>query len=116
VGHNGPGTHEETLLWPRDILLGRSRRDFESEPGSIPVERLWRTGTAWGVPAAVGPAVLFLPAITARDLLVFLLVSAAIDDKNHFKFKWLWYWAATGQGHQTKNISNNNNLQDFDFQ
>jgi hypothetical protein len=26
------------------------------------------TGTAWGVPAAVEPAVLFLPAITARHL------------------------------------------------
>jgi hypothetical protein len=42
VEHNGPGTHEGTLLWPRDILLGRCRRNFESEPGSIPIERLWR--------------------------------------------------------------------------
>jgi hypothetical protein len=24
-------------------------------------------------------------------LLVFLLVSAAIGDKNYFKFNWLWY-------------------------
>jgi hypothetical protein len=37
VGHNGRGTRPSL---PRDIMLGRSRRDFESEPGSIPVGRL----------------------------------------------------------------------------
>jgi hypothetical protein len=46
------------------------------------------TGTAWGVPAAVEPPVLFLPA-TRVILLVFLLVSAATNGKNYFKFKWL---------------------------
>jgi len=34
----------------------------------------------------------FLPAITPRViLLLFPLVSAAIDNENYFKFKWLWY-------------------------
>jgi hypothetical protein len=33
-------------------------------------------------------------------LLVFPLVSAAIDDENYFKFKWLWHKAVAGQGHQ----------------
>jgi hypothetical protein len=49
------------------------------------------TGTARGVPTAVGRAVLFLAAVLARNLLVFLLVLAFIDDNNHFKFKWLWH-------------------------
>jgi len=37
-------------------MLGRSRLDFESEPGSIPVGAIVETGTAWGVPAAGEPA------------------------------------------------------------
>lgn len=41
---------------------------FESEPGSIPVGAIVETGTAWGVPAAVEPPVLFLPAKGARHL------------------------------------------------
>jgi hypothetical protein len=49
-------------------MLGRSRLDFESEPGSIPVGAIVETGTAWGVPAAGEPAILFLPANTARQL------------------------------------------------
>jgi len=47
---------------------GRSRLDFESEPGSIPVGAIVGTGTASGVPAAGEPAILFLPANTARQL------------------------------------------------
>jgi hypothetical protein len=31
-------------------MLGRSRLDFESELGSIPVGAIVETGTAWGVP------------------------------------------------------------------
>ena len=41
-----------------------ARRDFESEPGSIPVGAIWHRG----VPAAGEPAVLFLPANTVRQL------------------------------------------------
>jgi hypothetical protein len=47
--------------------------------------------TAWAVPAAEELAVLFLRANTERHLLVFLLASVAIGDKNYFKFNWLWY-------------------------
>jgi len=43
-----------------------------------------------GVPAAVEPPDLFCQLILAVILLVFVLVSAAIDDKSCFKFKWLW--------------------------
>jgi hypothetical protein len=43
-------------------MFGRSRREFESEPGSIPVGTIVETATAWGVPAAGEPFVLFLPA------------------------------------------------------
>ena len=32
----------------------------------------------------------FCQLIARVILLVFLLVSAAIDDENNFKFKWLW--------------------------
>ena len=49
-------------------MLGRSRLDFESEPGSIPVGAIVETGTARGVPANGEPAILFLPANTARQL------------------------------------------------
>jgi len=48
------------------------------------------TRTAWRVLAAVEPPVLFLQATARVSLLVFLLVSAAINDENYFKFKWLW--------------------------
>jgi hypothetical protein len=41
-----------------------ARRDFESEPGSIPVGAIWHRG----VPAAGEPAILFLPAHTVRQL------------------------------------------------
>jgi hypothetical protein len=37
------------------------------------------------------PAILFLPAIPRVILLAFLLVLAAIDDKNIINFKWLWH-------------------------
>jgi hypothetical protein len=67
-------------------MSGRSRRDFESAPGSIPVGAIMETRTAWGVPASGEPAALFLPAMPRVSLLVFLLVSAAIDDENYFKF------------------------------
>jgi hypothetical protein len=43
-------------------------------------------------------------------LLVFLLVSAAIDDENFYKFKWLLHWAVIGQGHQAENTNKNNSL------
>ena len=32
---------------PRDIMLGRSRREFESKPSSIPVGAIGEPGTAW---------------------------------------------------------------------
>jgi hypothetical protein len=60
-GHNAPGTHEVTLLWPATFCLLAPRRDFESEPTSIVA-----TETAWGVPAAVEPPDLFSRANTAR--------------------------------------------------
>jgi hypothetical protein len=41
---------------------------FDSEPGSIPVGAIVETGTAWGRAGCWEPAVLFLPANTARYL------------------------------------------------
>jgi hypothetical protein len=43
--------------------------------------------TAWRVPAAGEPAIYFCQLIPRVSLLVFLLVSAAIQDKTPFKFK-----------------------------
>jgi hypothetical protein len=37
-------------------------------------------------------------------LLVFLLVSAAIDEENYFTFRWLWQWSSIGQGHHAASI------------
>jgi hypothetical protein len=49
-------------------MLGRSRLNFESEPDSIPVGAIVETRTAWGGPAAGGPAALFLRANTEPHL------------------------------------------------
>ena len=70
-------------------MLGRSRREFESELGSIPVGAIVETGTAWGVPAAVGLMFYFCQLLPRVILLVFPLVSAAFDDKKYFNFRWL---------------------------
>jgi hypothetical protein len=40
--------------------------------------------------SAAGSLLFFLSTNTARHLLLFVLVSAAIDDKSGFRFKWLW--------------------------
>jgi hypothetical protein len=48
-------------------MSGRSRRDLESEPGSIPVEAIVQTETARDVLTAGEPTVLFLPANAARQ-------------------------------------------------
>jgi hypothetical protein len=66
-----------------------SPRDFELELGSIPVGAIAETGTAWGAPAAGSLPFYFCQLILHVSLLVFLLVSAAIDVKNYFEFKWL---------------------------
>jgi hypothetical protein len=49
-------------------MLGRSRWDFASKQGSIPVGAMVDTGTSWAVPAAEELAVLFLRANTERHL------------------------------------------------
>jgi len=41
----------------------------------------------------------FCQLIPRVGLLVFLLVSAAIDEENYFTFRWLWQWSSIGQGH-----------------
>jgi hypothetical protein len=59
------------------------------------------TGTAWRAPTRRGACYFILPAISRVILLVFLLVSAAIDEENYFTFRWLWQWSSIGQGHQS---------------
>jgi hypothetical protein len=71
-------------------MLGRPRQDFESEPGSIPVGAIVETGTAWACLPPCSLLFYFCQLMARVILLVFLLVSAAIDDENFFKFKWLW--------------------------
>ena len=68
------------------------------------------TGTAWRAPTRRGACYFILPAISRVILLVFLLVSAAIDEENYFTFRWLWQWSSVGQGYQTENTSSNNSL------
>jgi hypothetical protein len=48
-----------------------------------------KSGTAWGVPAAVEPAVLFLQANAAHYLVGISVGIDTINDENYFKFKWL---------------------------
>ena len=71
---------------PRDTTFGRSRRDFDSEAGSIPVGGFVGTETAWVALAAGELAFLFCELEPRASLLVFLLVSAAIYDKNRLTF------------------------------
>jgi hypothetical protein len=71
-------------------MFGRSRQYFESKPGSIP-GAIAETGTASARLLPGSPLFYFCQLITRVILLVFLLVSAAIDDENYFKFKWLWH-------------------------
>jgi hypothetical protein len=49
-----------------------------------------RSKNGIGVPAAGSLLFYFCPQIARVILLVFVLVSAAIDDKSGPKFKWLW--------------------------
>ena len=67
---------------PRDIMLGRSRREFESKPGSIPVGAIGEPGTAWARLLPWSLLFYFCQLLPRVTLLVFLLVSAAIDDEN----------------------------------
>ncbi|WP_315763713.1 hypothetical protein [Bradyrhizobium sp. SZCCHNR2009] len=53
------------------------------------------------MPAARTLLFYFCRRIPRVILLVFVLVSAAIDDKSRFKFKWLWLQAIIGQGHHS---------------
>ena len=59
---------------------------------------------------APGSLLFFFRQLPRVVLLVFLLVSATIDEENYFTFKWLLRWSSIGQGHQTKNTNNNNSL------
>jgi len=70
-------------------MLGRSRLDFESEPGSIPVGAIVETGTAWACRLPWSLLFYFCQLTPRLILLVFPLASVAIDDENFFKFKWL---------------------------
>jgi len=71
-------------------MLGRSRRDFESEAGSIPVGVIVEIGTAWACLLPWSLLFYFCQLMARVILLVFLLVSTASNDENYSKFKWLW--------------------------
>jgi hypothetical protein len=73
------------------VQIGRTGSDTASisRPGSIPLEAILQTETAWGVPAAGEPGFYFCRLIPRISLLVFVLVSAAIEDENGFKFNQL---------------------------
>ena len=66
------------------VQIGRTGSDPAgiSRPSSIPLEAILQTETAWRVPAAGEPAFYFCQLIPRIGLLVFVLVSAAIEDKN----------------------------------
>ena len=57
------------------------------------------TGTAWACLLPWGLQIYFCQLIPRVIMLVFVLVSAAIEDESRFKFKWLWHYTVAGQGH-----------------
>jgi hypothetical protein len=67
VGHNGRGMHDKTLRSSR-YYVGSIPTGFRVGAGFDSDRAIVETETAWGVPAGVGPPVLFLPANTARHL------------------------------------------------
>jgi hypothetical protein len=75
------------------VQIGRTGSDLAgiSRPGSIPLEAILQTETAWGVRAAGEPAFYFCQLIPRISLLVFVLVSAALQEKIWLQFNWLWY-------------------------
>jgi hypothetical protein len=66
-------------------------RDFESEPGSIPVGALQRREEHGACLLPGSLLYYFCQLILRVSLLVFLLVSTAVGDKNYHNFNWLWY-------------------------
>ena len=87
--NNGWGTHDKTLPWPRDIMLGRSRPDSTQSRVRFRSGRLWRPERHGACLLPWSLLFYFCQLLPRVILLVFPLVSAAIDDKNYFKFKWL---------------------------
>jgi hypothetical protein len=81
VGHNGWGTHDETLP---DGISSQSRVRFRSG-------RLWRPERHGACLLPCSLLFYFCQLMARVILLVFPLVSAAIDDENPFKFKSLWH-------------------------
>jgi hypothetical protein len=91
VGHNGWGLRLTSPSLDRAILCEVDPVGISSQsPVRFRSGRLWRP-ERHGRACCRKPAVLFLPAMPRVILLVFLLVSAAIDDENFYKFKWLSY-------------------------
>ena len=90
VGKLGVGLVPGASGSTRKVVQVESRRDFESELGSIPVAAIVEAGTAR--PRLLRGCLLniFLQGVPRISLLVFLLVSAAIDGQNDFKFRSLW--------------------------
>jgi hypothetical protein len=74
-----------------------SRYNIQVDPagisslGSIPVGAIVADGNGMGGACCREPPFYFCEPKPRVSLLVFLLVSAAIQDKNELKFKWLWH-------------------------
>ncbi len=64
---------------------------FRVRPGSIPVGGDSGVWNGIGVPAARSLLFYFCRRIPRVIVLVFVLVSAATDDKSDFSFRCLWY-------------------------
>lgn len=100
------GRHVRRYAWQDPPLASRYyARSISAEISSqsrvrFRSRQLWRPERHGARLRAGEPDILFLPAIPRVILLVFLLVSAAIDEVNYFTFKWLWQWSSIGQGHQ----------------
>jgi len=86
-----------TKLEVQPIADQRRRRDFE--PRFDSGRAIVQTETAWGRACRRRAGILFFQLIARISLLVFVLVSAAIEDENNRKFIWLWHHAVIGQGH-----------------
>ena len=85
-------------------MLGRSRREFDLEPGSIPVGAIVETRTAWGVPAAGSLLFYFCQLLPRVILLVFPLVSAAIDEKKLLQIQMVMALGGCRPGAPIKNL------------
>jgi len=81
------GSHDQDPPSTSQYNARSIRREFESEPGSIPVGAIVETRTHGAWPAAVEPLFYFCQLLPRVILLLFRWYRPAIDNENYFQIQ-----------------------------